>query len=128
MPTNIQSARKIALSLPGVEEGTCHGTPAFYVRRKLILRLKEDGNTLVVRYPMDERDALINGVPGVFSVTNHYQNYPAVLMSLPAANQRLLTAMIEGAWRSQASRAMIAALNEIGQGKAQKIASRESED
>jgi hypothetical protein len=43
----IELVRRLALALPGVQEGVCHGTPAFYVRRKLMLRLWEDGETLV---------------------------------------------------------------------------------
>jgi hypothetical protein len=97
----------MALALPGVEEGLCHGTPAFYVRRKLMLRLWEDGETLVVRYPREKRAALIESNPDVFSVTDHYRNYPAVLLNLPAVNRGLLGQMIEGAWRLQASRKLI---------------------
>lgn len=107
MPANIESVRKLALSLPGVEEGICFGTPAFYVRRKLMVRLKADGETLVVRYPKDDRQALIDENPDVFSVTEHYRNYPAILVSLGAVSRRLLGAMIEGAWRLQAPRALI---------------------
>lgn len=44
----IELVRRLALALPGVEEGVCFGTPAFYVRRKLMLRLWEDGEILGV--------------------------------------------------------------------------------
>ena len=50
MAATIELVRSLALALPGVEEGSCHGTPAFYVRRKLMLRLWEDGETLVVKF------------------------------------------------------------------------------
>ena len=40
--------RKIAAPLPGMEEGPCYGTPAFRMRKRLIARLKEDGETLVL--------------------------------------------------------------------------------
>ena len=39
MAANIRDVRRMALALPGVEEGVCHGTPAFYVRKRLMLRL-----------------------------------------------------------------------------------------
>jgi hypothetical protein len=99
----------MALALPGVQEGSCHGTPAFYVRRKLMLRLWEDGETLVLRFPQEKRVALIRKNPDVFWVTDHYQNYPAVLVNLLAVNRKLLERMIEGAWRLQASRKQVAA-------------------
>ena len=51
MSATIETVRALALALPGVEEKPCQGTPAFYVRGKLILRLREDDKTLVVAYP-----------------------------------------------------------------------------
>ena len=41
--------RAILLVLPGVTEGFCYGTPGFYVNKKIFARMKEDGETLVVR-------------------------------------------------------------------------------
>ena len=41
--TDFETVRKIALSFPGVEEGTSFGTPAFRVRKKFLARLREDG-------------------------------------------------------------------------------------
>jgi hypothetical protein len=41
-------ARRIALALPGVEEGPSYGTSGFRVAGKLFARIKEDGVTLVV--------------------------------------------------------------------------------
>ena len=93
----------MALALPEVQEGVCFGTPAFYVRRKLMLRLWPDGEMLVVRFPKKKRAALIEENPDVFSVTDHYRNYPSVLVNLLAVNRDLLGRMIEGAWRLQAS-------------------------
>jgi hypothetical protein len=105
--TTIKLVRRMALALPGVQEGVCHGTPAFYVRRKLMLRLWENGETLVVKFPKEKRAALIRGNSDVFSVTDHYRNYPAVLVNLQAVNRELLGRMIEGAWRMQASRKQV---------------------
>ncbi len=106
---NIQNVRQIAAAFPGAEEGVCHGTMAFYVRRKLMLRLQDDGETLSIAFPKTERDELINRRPDVFSVTRHFQNYDAVLLSLPAASEELLSQMIEGAWRRQAGKKQILA-------------------
>jgi hypothetical protein len=114
MAATIELVRRMALALPGVQEGLCHGTPAFYVRRKLMLRLWEDGETLVVRFPREKRAALIKSNPDVFSVTDHYRNYPAVLVNLLAVNRELLGQMIEGAWRLQASRKQVAAYDHKG--------------
>jgi hypothetical protein len=37
--------RKIALAWPEVEDGTSYGTPALKVRKELLVRLKEDGDS-----------------------------------------------------------------------------------
>jgi hypothetical protein len=105
----INTARKIALSLPGVEERICHGTPAFYVRRKLIFRLREDEETLAIAYPKAQRAGLIESRPDVFSVTEHYENYDYVLLDLLAAKEELLHEMIVGAWSRKAARKDLAA-------------------
>jgi hypothetical protein len=56
MPLTFETVREIALALPGVEEGTSYGTPAFRVRGKFLARLREDGETLVVKCDYPERD------------------------------------------------------------------------
>ena len=40
--------RKIALAWPEVEDGTSYGTPALKVRKKLLARLREDNDSLVM--------------------------------------------------------------------------------
>ena len=40
--------RKIALAWPEVEDGTSYGTAALKVRKKLLARLREDGDSLVM--------------------------------------------------------------------------------
>jgi hypothetical protein len=73
------TVREIALSLPGVEEGTSYGTAAFRVRGKFLARLREDGETLALRIGMDEREVLMRADPEVFFITDHYAGSPAVL-------------------------------------------------
>ncbi len=56
--------RKISLAWPEVEDGTSYGTPALKVRKKLLVRLKEDGDSLVMfGVPPDERDMLVESKP-----------------------------------------------------------------
>jgi hypothetical protein len=109
MAANIQDVRRIAMALPDVVEGSCHGTPAFYLRRKLMLRLRDDHETLVVRFPMEERDELLEAEPDIFSVTEHYLNYPAILVSLPNVSLTRLKKLIEDDWRRLASKKQLAA-------------------
>jgi len=91
--------RKIALALPGVEEGTSYGTAALRVKGKFLARLKEDGESVVFRIGFDERDLLMQTKPEIFYITDHYLGYPAVLMRLYAASKKEAADIIEMAWK-----------------------------
>jgi hypothetical protein len=74
--------RKIALSLEGVEESTSYGTPAFKIRGKLIARLREEGDALVVGTSFEEREEMLRADPETYYITDHYLKYPWVLVRL----------------------------------------------
>jgi hypothetical protein len=103
--------RRIALALPGVEETTSYGTPAFRVRGRLFARLHQDGEHLVVRARPDQREALIAADPKCFSVTDHYRDHPWVLVRLSAASRTALAEVLTEAWRQRASARAIAAFD-----------------
>jgi hypothetical protein len=48
-PVTWDTVRQLALALPGVEEGTSYGTPAFKVKGKLLARFHQDGESMVVK-------------------------------------------------------------------------------
>jgi hypothetical protein len=93
------TVRDLALALPGVEESTSYRTPAMKVRGKLIARLKEDGETIVVPMPIAERDVRIAAEPDVFFVTEHYVPWPYVLIRLAAVKRSELQELLHDAWR-----------------------------
>jgi hypothetical protein len=100
--------RKIALAWPEVEDGTSYGTPALKVRNKLLVRLKEDGDSLVMPgVPIDERDMLVESQPKVFYFTDHYRDYPMVLIRLSKAKRLTVEPLLRRQWRTLASRAAI---------------------
>jgi len=103
------AVRKLALALPGVEEGTSYRTPAFKVRGKLIARLREDGETLVVKVGFELRDFLMNADPETFYITDHYRGYPAVLVRLPLVDRARLREVLEEAWKHSAPKTLLAA-------------------
>jgi hypothetical protein len=72
----LSTIRKVALSFPGVEEGTSYGTPAFKLKKKLLVRLHQDGASLVLKVGDATRDHLLEADPGTFFVTDHYRSYP----------------------------------------------------
>ncbi len=82
-----EPVRRAATGLPEVEESTSYGTPALKVRGKFLTRLKEDGETIVLRVDFDSRDAMMRVQPDIFYITDHYRDYPAVLVRLKTVSQ-----------------------------------------
>jgi hypothetical protein len=90
---------------PGTEESTSYGTPAFKVKKKLLLRLKEDGITLVIH--TDDRDIWLDDDPNVFFVTEHYFNYPFVLVRLDKIKKTKLREIITQSWKEIAPNSLL---------------------
>jgi hypothetical protein len=99
--------RKIALALDRVEESTSYGTPAFKIGGKLVARLREDGETLVVGMSFEQREELLAADPDTYYLTDHYLNYPWILVRLPRVHPDALRDLLRGAIR-QAGRAATA--------------------
>ena len=100
--------RKLALAWPEVEDGSSYGTPALKVRKKLLVRLKEDGDSLVMPgVPRDERDMLIEREPKVFYFTDHYKDYPMVLIRLSKTRSATVEPLLRRQWRTLASKAVV---------------------
>jgi hypothetical protein len=108
----IATVRRIALALPGVEEGLSYGTPGFRVRGRFLARLWPDGEVLVVKCGDGERDFRLRTDPDAFFVTDHYRGYPTVLVRLGNVELADLRAVLEQAWRRHAPAALIAELDE----------------
>jgi hypothetical protein len=77
-----QQVRKIAFSLENVEESTSYGTPAFKSGGKLLARLREDGDSLVVGTTFEERQEMMDADPETYYITDHYLKYPWILVRL----------------------------------------------
>ena len=105
--------RTIALAWPEVEDGTSYGTPALKVRKKLLARLKEDGDSLVMPgVPQDERAMLVESRPQVFYFTDHYRDYPMVLIRLSKASRATVEPLLRRHWRTLASKKAVKEFDE----------------
>ena len=102
--------RHIALAWPEVKDGTSYGTPALKVRKKLLARLKEDGDSLVMPgVPQEERDMLVQRASKVFYFTDHYRDYPMVLIRLSKAARSDVEPLLQRQWRTLASKKAVSA-------------------
>ena len=88
---------KLGLALPDVDESTSYGTPSLKVNGAMMTRLWEDGTTVVMRATFEAREALIAEAPDTYYLTDHYRNYPAVLVRLPKIRAYAMRDLLRGA-------------------------------
>jgi hypothetical protein len=74
--------RRVVKRLPGVNEGTSYGTPAWRHRRRLLARLHQDGECIVLKVDDETRDHLMQADPATFFITDHYVGSAMVLARL----------------------------------------------
>jgi hypothetical protein len=108
LPVTFEQVRLAARAFPGVEDSTSYGTPALKVRGKLLARLHQSGECLVLRANFLDREILMQSDSEVFYITDHYRDYPWVLIRLSAVDPGALPDLIERAWRLVAPKSLIA--------------------
>lgn len=91
---------RIALSMPGAEASTSYGTPAVKVRGKLMSRWRTEAEgALAIRCDFLDRQILLLTQPDVFFLTDHYRDYPMILMRTEKASRKVMAEAVERAWR-----------------------------
>jgi hypothetical protein len=98
-PITFDTVRALARDLPGAVEGTSYGTPAFKVGKCLFTRQHQDGESLVVKIDYAERSMRMKTDPATFYITDHYLNYPWVLVRLAEVELDDLRELLADAWR-----------------------------
>jgi hypothetical protein len=110
-PMTIEDLRAFLLALPGVEEGTAYGHPAFRVKGKQLLGLKVADGAAGLRVGFDERELLMEADPEAFYVTDHYRAYPAVLVRIAKVDPQMFHRMIVRRWSEVAPKALVKAFD-----------------
>jgi hypothetical protein len=100
---DFDTVRKIALALPGVDDSTAYGSPALKVGGKLLACIpankSAEPGSLMVRVDFDRRAELLAESPEVYYLTDHYENYPSVLVRLSRIHPDALRDLLGMAWR-----------------------------
>ena len=84
-------------ALPDVVESTSYGKPALKRGDRLIFALR-DPESLSLVCSFEERVTLLKDHPGTFYVTDHYLNWPAVIVRLLGADPKVLRRAVQAAW------------------------------
>lgn len=103
-----EQVRLAAQAFPGIENSTSYGTPALKVRGKLLARLHQSGECLVLRSDLLDREILMQSDPRVFYMTEHYRDHPWILVRFSAVDAAALPDLIERAWRLVAPKSLLA--------------------
>ena len=90
-------ARRIALSFEGASEGPYFGKPAVFVAEKFLTRVhhKEEAMVLAIG-SIEMRDVMLEAEPKLFYITDHYKNFPFVLIRLSALSTKVLKEILTG--------------------------------
>lgn len=96
----VQDARCLLLRLPNVVEGRSYGMPSFLLNGRFLARFRDDDTVLVLQLgTIGERDVLMQLDPRAFFFTDHYRDYPAVLIRLADVPLSLFADVVTEAWR-----------------------------
>jgi len=91
-------AKGLMLRLPGVQEGRSYGYPAFLVAGQFFARFRDDETVLAIRLSsIADRDVLMRLDPKAFFFTDHYRDYPVVLIRLTDVTRGLLATVLKDA-------------------------------
>ena len=104
LPVTYDTVRRIGLALPNVEEGTSYGTPALKVNGKLFVRLHQDLDKIVLKMSFDRRDEMMAADPETYFITDHYRDYPWILVSLASVSVDALPELLKIAHREASRR------------------------
>ena len=97
------TVRRLGLELPGAEESTSYGTPALKVKGKLFVRLHQDLDKIVLPMPFDRREEMMAADPETYFITDHYREYPYILVSLARVQPEALSDLLKLAYRTALS-------------------------
>jgi hypothetical protein len=100
--------KALTLAWPCVEVSSSYGTPALKVKGKLLARLREDGDSLVVLgIGFEEREMLMKFKPNVFYITDHYRDWPTVLLRLSKTKPADVKGLLFRRWREIAPKKQV---------------------
>lgn len=114
MAVTFEDVVSAALQLPEVTQSTSYNTPSLKVKGKVMGRLRTEAEgALALRCDFLDRQMLMQADPTTFFITDHYNNYPMVLINLATLRRAALPQLLEAAWRLTAPVRLIQAVDGV---------------
>ena len=97
MPLTRSEAWKIILAVPGAENRLWFNQPSGFLHDRFLAKVhhKEEAVTLQVG-SMEMRDMMLEAEPKLFYITDHYRNFPFVLIRLKTLTAKVLKEILAG--------------------------------
>lgn len=92
-------ARKLAVAFENVKEVSSYGTPGFKTGGKLFARWRPDIDALVVLVEKEDREEMMAADPETYFITDHYLDYPWILVRMSRVHPDALRDLLGGAWK-----------------------------
>jgi hypothetical protein len=113
--------KKIALAFPEAQEKPSYGKPAFTVAGKFFTRVRPEDNSIVMIVDsIDQRDMMLELDPKTYFITDHYKNYPSILIRMDRVTPEEVRIMLDRRWRKIAPKKLVRAVEESAPAKKRK--------
>ncbi len=89
------------LRLPEVTESTSYGAPSLKVRAKNFASVRGP-QEMVLHCPLEQKELLMEMAPEIYWQTDHFKNWPGLLVRLEVIGDEELKLRLEDAWRFRA--------------------------
>jgi hypothetical protein len=110
---------KVATSFPEAHEKSSYGNPAIFIAKNFFTRWRKEEDSIVwIVDSIDERDHLLEIDPKTYFITEHYKDYPSVLVRAAQIDTAMLKKMLERRWRKVAPRTLIKQIDAQASGAA----------
>ena len=100
MPVTKAQVKQIALSFAGAVEKPSHGRPAYFIQKTFFTRLRAEDSSVVLRVgSIEQRDMMLELDPQTYFITDHYKDWPVILVRIAKITPTELKTMLERRWR-----------------------------
>jgi hypothetical protein len=101
--------KKFALSFPEAHEKPSYSRPAFFIAKKFFTRVRSEDASLVmgVEGGMETRDMMLELDPETYFITDHYKDWPFILVRLSHITKDELRTMLDRRFRAIAPKKLL---------------------
>jgi len=100
--------KKLALSFPEAHEKPSYNRPAFFIAKKFFTRVRSEDASLVMGVEgMETRDMMLELDPETYFITDHYKDWPFILVRLSHITKGELRTMLDRRFRKIAPKKLI---------------------